>query len=258
MNRIDDSTEEMEISPLALAKNQRSHILFVLSNSLSGENSDFLDWYKDDCLHAVAKLEMVVSAQHFEQHEVDITMGNFPPPEFQYLGMYELSLDGADEAKDIIRKIMDSHKMAKKAGPPATWLYYPIGEKVGRSAKTIDPMVTIAFANSIPGSEAEFREWYCTRHIRHALNITGFASGQCFELTNFQKPGSANAIYNTIALYEQEGTPQEFLEFVESLPEERAVELTKILKFPTLDTTRFGECFYRPITEKLSFNNESY
>ena len=256
MNSIDYTIEEMEASPLALSKKHRSHILFVLSNSLSEKNSDFLDWYKGDYLQAMAKLDMVVSAQHFEQHEVDVTMGNYPPPEFQYLGMYELSLDGADEAKDIIRKITDSHKMEKMSYPPATWLYYPICEKVGRSAKAISPMVTIAFANSTPGSEAEFREWYCTRHIRHALNLTGFASGQCFELTNFQKPGSANPTYNTIALYEQEGTPQEFLNFLASLPEDRAVELTKILKFPTLDATRFGECFYRPITEKIPSNNE--
>jgi hypothetical protein len=228
--------------PLALLRRQRSHVLLVLGSPRMGYERAFLAWYCGEYRDALALISGVLSAAHYEQHEVDITQGGFSPLPFRYLGIYELSLDGASEGQQIIERVVSLHAQQPAALPPATWLYYPLGAKVGRSAKVQPAMVTVAFANSVPGEEAEFREWYATRHIRHALNIPVLVSGQCLERTQFQCPGAMECAFTMVALYEQEGTPEEMIESCKSLQ-------PSLFHFPTLDLSagRFAEWAYRPL-----------
>lgn len=229
---------------LDLLREQRSHVLFVLSHPSPGGEATFLSWYQGAYLRAVSGLEGVLSAQHYEQHEVDIAKGRLPRIPFQYLGLYELSIDGAQEAERVIDRVTALHEEQAAAQPPATWLHYPASEKVGRAPKKKPSMITLAFANGVPGQEAEFREWYATRHIRHALNVPALVSGQCLERTLFQKPGAMEAKFSTIALYEQEGTPEEMLEsFAELVPK-------GLFRFPMMDQTRFSEWVYRPLESR--------
>src|SRR5205823_5245553 len=123
--------------------------------------------------------EEVSSVRFYQQHEVDISGGQHPPLPLKYLGLYELCLDGAERARDVIRFVTGIHLEQPAACAPATWLYYPVSEKVGRPSDMERPMLTLAFANALPGRELEFREFYATRHIRHALNIPALVSGQC-------------------------------------------------------------------------------
>jgi hypothetical protein len=228
-------------SSLALLKRQRSHVIFVLSAAKEGNEEIFLRWFQGHSDHAMAVMSRVLSRQHFKRHEVDITMnlyGNLP---FPYLGIYEISVDGAEGAQDLIESI--SSLYVQNGGEhPATWLYYPASEKVGRAPRSLPTMIAVAFANGLPGREAEFREWYATRHIRHAMNIPAFVSGQCFKRTLFQMPGSMEANYDTIALYEVEGTPESIIEANASLPK-------GTLDFPSLDISRprFFEWVYVPL-----------
>jgi hypothetical protein len=229
-----------DVSPLALLAQQRSHMLFVLSNTRASSEQEFLTWYQGSYKLAVSELEGVLSVQHYEQHEVDITQGKYPPLPFRYLGLYELSVDGAEAAAGVIDRIHILHEEEAAAEEPATWLYYPVSEKVGRAPATSPSVLTLAFANATPGGEAEFREWYATRHIRHALKLPALTSGQCFERTQFQRPGAMEADFHTIAMYEQEGTPEELIAAFDSVPE-------GALDFPTLDLLRFAEWVYRPL-----------
>jgi hypothetical protein len=235
--------DQRELS-MALLRQQRSHVLFVLSNAKPGSESAFLDWYRgryrDDLIDAPGLLK----AQHYEQHEVDITLGRYGQRvPFRYLGIYELSVDGAEAASSLIDRITGLHQEQVSAEAPATWLYYPASEKVGRSPPPIGPsMLVIAFANGIPGQESEFREWYATRHIRHALNISVLVSGQCFQRTHFQQPGAMECLFDAIAAYEQVGTAEAFIESHASLPR-------GTMPFPMLDLSgsRFSEWLYRPV-----------
>ena len=226
--------------PLLLAGKQRSHVLFVLSDAVPGAEREFLHWYQGPLLQSVSRLSGVLSVRHYEQHELDVTQGRFARLPFLYLGVYDLSLDGAAAAGPLIDEIVYLHAQEPAAKPPATWLYYPACEKVGRAPRISPAMLTLAFANGIPGREAEFREWYATRHIRHALNIPVFVSGQCFERTLFQRPGTLPAEFSTIAVYEQEGEPQVIIDSFARLPEET-------LDFPSVDLERFAEWVYRPL-----------
>ncbi len=226
-------------SSLELLATQPSHVLFVLSNP-GADEAAFLEWYQGPYRDVVITIPGVLSVQHYQQHEVDVTRGQFGRPPFRYLGLYELSLDGAEAADRVIETIRLLHQQQVAAEAPATWLYYPASEKVGRSPEDLPSLLTIAFANGVPGEESQFREWYATRHIRHALNVPALVSGQCLERTVFQRPGAAEAAFSTIAVYEQVGSPELMIESFASIPK-------GTLEFPMLDTSRFAESVYRPL-----------
>jgi hypothetical protein len=235
-------SDREELPPLQILKRQRSHLLFVMTNAAAGKGNAFEDWYQGPYRDAVSCAGPIINVQHYRQHEVDITAGHHPRPPFGYMGIYELSLDGAQAAEGVIEQITALHREDVVAQAPATWLYYPVGEKVGRSARRRPSLLTLAFANSLPGRDVEFREWYITRHIRHALNVPALVSGQCFERSQFQKPGSWEAAFSMIAVYEQEDTAESILESFATLPE-------STFAFPTLDgsRSRFAESVYRPL-----------
>lgn len=225
---------------LALARKQRSHMLFVLSGARAGREPAFLEWYRGEYLSTIRAAPNVLRARQYEQQEVDVTRGRYARPPLHYLGLLELSLDGAEQAESLIKSIEVLHHEHVDAESPATWLYYPSSEKIGLATSAAPSMLTIAFANGVPGQEAEFREWYATRHIRHALNIPALVSGQCFERAQFQRPGAHAAGYVTIAVYEQESPPEAILQSFASLPE-------GTLNFPMLDRSRFTEACYRAV-----------
>jgi len=237
-------SETNDLSALRLLDRQRSHVLFVLSEPESDSNSEFLTWYQGPYRGAVLGCAGVLGGRHYEQHDVDITQGRFPRLPFGYLGIYELSLDGSQGARELIERIAALHREESSARVPATWLYYPVCEKVGRTPSKTPSMLTIAFANARPGEEALFREWYATRHIRHALNIPALVSGQCFQRTQFQESGAYEALFDTIAVYEQEGPPESIIRSFASLP-------AGTLEFPSLDVDplRFSEWVYRPVRD---------
>jgi hypothetical protein len=224
---------------LDLLAEQRSHVLFVLSNSQPGSEREFRTWYLGIFQRTVLKLPGVLRGQPYEAHEVDVSGGKYPGLPYQYLGVYDVSVDGAPSANGILDHVRDLHDREVSAQPPAVWLYYPASERVGRSPVSRPSLITVAFVNFIPGREDEFREWYATRHIRHALQIPALVNGQCFVRTQFQSPGAMDADFSMIALYEQEGSPEEMRKSIETLP-------TGALDFPAMDLTRFAEWVYRP------------
>jgi hypothetical protein len=226
--------------PLQLLKAQRSHLLLLLSNPNTGTEGAFRSWYVGPCQQRILGLPGVLGGGSYEPDEVDVSGGKYPGLPFSYLGLYDLSVDGAQAALGVIESIREWHRLEPSAAPAAMWLYYPVGERVGRPAVVRPSLLTMAFANALPGQEAEFREWYVTRHIRHALNIPALVSGQCFERTQFQSPGAAAAEYSMIAIYEQEGTPQQMMMDLSAVP-------AGTLDFPAMDLSRFAEWVYRPL-----------
>jgi hypothetical protein len=225
---------------LALSRTQRSHLLFILSGAVAGQEAKFVEWYRGPFRRAMLDSAGVLALQLCEQHEVDISQGVYTPFALRYLAICELSLDGAQEGAGVIERINSLHRQQVACADPATWLYYPVSERVGRSPTQLPSLLTLAFANGLPGREAEFREWYVTRHIRHALNIPALVSGQCFQRTEFQQAGALPAAYDIIAMYEQEGTADSIMESLASLPK-------GALDFPAADWSRFTEWVYRPV-----------
>jgi hypothetical protein len=236
-------------TPLQLLPQQRSHVLLVQSEPERNSDESFLKWFQGAYRNAVVGVPRVLRVRHYKKHSFDITASKYPRLPFHYLGVYELSLDGAEEADDLLRTIETLHREEPTAGDPAMWLYYPACEKVGRSPTTTVPMLTLAFANGLPGREEEFREWYATRHIRHALKIPALVSGQVIERTQFQHAGSMEAKFSTVALYEQTGTPESILECFRTLPKDT-------LKFPAMDWSRFAEWVYEPLSELAAPSRE--
>lgn len=217
---------------------QRSHVLLVLGSARTGSESAFDAWYRDDFPAAVSSLPGVLGVGQYRHDVVDVTHDEFPRLPFDYLAILHLSVDGAEDADDVVSAVVAAHRDSGVAAPPAAWLYFPVSEK----AEAVDPRVAgliIAFANGIPGRENEFREWYATRHIRHALHIPALASGQLFERTQHQSAGAGHADYQVVAIYESRTTAEEFVR--------TAAEIEpSLLAFPALDLTRFRESSFVP------------
>jgi hypothetical protein len=222
-----------------MLRGQRSHLLLVLSDAKHGHEAPFRAWYGERFREDVAALDSVLGVWPLEQHSLDITGGHWPRPPKQYLCICELVLDGAEQAEPVIDRIADFHARYPAAQPPATWLYYPAGESVGRGHFET-PLVTVAFANAVEHQDAAFREWYVTRHIRHALLLPALVGGQCFERTAYQKSGSLSASYSAVAIYAQEGTPEVLVQDMAGVP-------SGALRFPSLDLQRFAECSYQAL-----------
>lgn len=232
-----DSNALTNLPSLAILVGQRSHILLVLANAKDGKDDEFSTWLQGPFTEKILARPEVISVRHACEDDVDVTGGAVPRLPFRFLSIHELSIDGAEEAENAIAEITALYKNSGCADRPATWLYFPVSERTGRSAADAQS-VTIAFANGVLGQENEFREWYATRHIRHALNISALANGQCFERTLFQRPGAYEANFQIIAIYEQTGLTKEIIEAFNSLPPEA-------IAFPTLDLSRFAEVSYR-------------
>lgn len=198
---------------------QRSHNLYVLSNAAPGRDGDFLTWLQGEQLQSVSALNKVLSAQNFVQHEKDISGGVSKRLGFKYLSVYELTLDGAEQASGVIEPIRQLHDSEASAGEVVTWLYYPASEKVGHDPENQLDFLVLAFGNAVSGKEALFREWYSTEHMRHALILPTMVSGQYFELSAYQQPTTSDPGYATLTVYEQEGTLDELLQGFTQLEE---------------------------------------
>lgn len=245
MTKTDNKKESQALTPLQISKYQRSHLMLVLCNSQRGQENQFSAWNINFLNKKIAEYNTVLNSKLLEKHDTDVTEGAYQNIPYQYLTIIELSIDGAQQAQGLADEIMRWHLEEPSADTPALWLYYPASEKVGRPASINHSMLTLAFANALPGTDSEFREWYCTRHIRHALNVPQIVSGQCFERTCYQPTGSTPIEYSMIAIYEQEGTPEEMIESFHKLPEE-------LLDFPSLDLVKFAEWVYRPVSANSS------
>ena len=225
--------------PIDLLSEQRSHVLLVFSNPRSGSDRQFREWYLSKHWRTVLALEGVLSGQQYEAHEVDISSGKYPRLPYTYLAIYDIAVDGAQEAGPIIDQIRALHERESSAQAPVTWLYFPSSERVGRAPLERPSLITAAFVNALPGREDELREWYATRHIRHVMQIPALASGQCFVRAQFQSPGALPASFSMIALYEQDGSPEDMRKSFETLP-------PGALDFPAMDLSCLAEWVYRP------------
>jgi len=185
---------------------QASHVLLIWSNVTSGREREFLDWYEGAYRRELLAHESVVALQHYERHEIDVTAGMYPPVPFRYLGVCWLSIDGGQAAAPLLERIASLHDKEASVSGGATWLYYPVSEKLGRSAHEQPATLLLALANALPRCEAEFQEWYSTRHLRHALVIPEIVSGQCIRRSSFQIPGALDVGFDTVAIYELEGS----------------------------------------------------
>lgn len=249
MKQRQQQFHEAQQCPVALANQQRTHNLYIFSNAKSDKDEAFRVWYLEECLQAIFRLDGVLSCQLFERQDYDISDGISIDCDFDFVTVCELGLDGAEQAAPTMDNIVKLFRAGRLAQEPALWLFYPVSEKVGRPPD-YSPFISLAFAAPVKGLEAEFREWYSTGHIRHALNIPTYVSSQRFELTEFQQPGAAAASYESLAVYEQEGCIDDI---VNGLGEAGLAGLGCLTpsKNSAMDLERFAEWVFYPLTEKL-------
>lgn len=237
------SLHTLHREPLTLLKYQRTHVLLIFTNATGDSEESFLSWYQYRYRAALLNRPEVLSLRHYRRHRVDVLQGRFPIIPYNYMGICEISVDGASAAQNLIDETAALHKASNVAEAPTTWLYYPVCEKVGSfdlEQGSTKALIAVAFANGYEGRETEFDEWYATRHIRHAMHVSAYANAQCFKRTQFQKTFGLEAIYSLIAIYELNREPEDIIRSFQALPIET-------FSFPSLDVSRFSEVVYQEV-----------
>ena len=106
-------------------------------------------------------MDRVLAAKYYKQEALKFN-DVIKPVGSYYLGIYQLRLDGAEEAGELIGQINTIYQCEHGASDIDTWLYYPTSEKQGcNSSVSIpeSPYIVVAFASAVKGREAEFPEW---------------------------------------------------------------------------------------------------
>jgi len=230
----------MSAEAIAVLKDQRNLVIFVLSDAAPGKEKPFRDWFKGPFRSQIQKLPSVLRARVYEGDKVDITYGRFALPPKKFLAMIEISVGVPEESQTVLDQIASLHAGEGSATEPASWLYYPCSEKFGLERGDVPTTLTVHFANPVAGQEAEFREGFAVQLIRFAVYLPPLVSGQCFERTLFQKPGNLEPIYQTIGVYEQVGSSEDLVKSFKEPP-------SGLPKFDALDVTRFTESAYLPL-----------
>lgn len=78
----------------------------------------------------------------------------------------------------------------------------PLGPRIGGPASITDVALWIVLTNAAAGKDAEFNDWYDTRHLHDSLAIPGFVAGRRYRVTAAAGPDDARWSY--LALYEIE------------------------------------------------------
>ena len=230
----------------AMVKQQRSHTLLVFCKAVDGQAESFLNRFKQELLQGVLNIDKVIAGRHYQEHPLNLS-GDYKPIGYDCLGLYQLSLSCEKEASEVIHAINALYDSEPSAEAIATWLYYPVSEKVGCNPAITSPSteyITIAFANAVKGREAEFRQWYTTEHLRHALLVPALTSSQRFELASHQTPGAMASSYETIAIYEQDDTPENMLKGMATIDPAKVPEVWWSLSG---DLERFTEWAYQAL-----------
>ena len=228
----------METPQQRSANTQPSHTLLVFSAAAQKREDEFRRWLTRRAFQPLRAGDKMLSVRHYALHPMKISEA-YKPLGFSYLSLCRLCLDGAHDAAGLISDLRLRFEREACSGDIATWLFYPVGEKVGKSRDRDAPYITIAFSNPNPGCENEFREWYATQHIRHALMIPALLNGQVFEATQFQISSSSACDYTTMAIYEMGASPEALME---SIP---GIDAEKMAWSPAGDTEQFTECFFK-------------
>jgi hypothetical protein len=105
------------------------HLFVVLTDPVSGQDDAFNDWYTNEHLSDVLKLDDYVSAQRFryvEQSADDV-------PYRRYLAIYETETDDVPATQRRLREAVDTPAMpfspAIDRSRSIGWYYEPITEK---------------------------------------------------------------------------------------------------------------------------------
>ncbi|MDQ4117162.1 MAG: hypothetical protein M3235_09390 [Actinomycetota bacterium] len=107
--------------------------------------------------------------------------------------------------------------------------------------------VLVVLSNPTEGQDAEYNEWYTTKHLDEVVEIPGFVSAQRFRLTDAQLSGFQASSHRYLALYEIEGDVEPALEALHS-----RVASGEIALPGAIDAASIAPWAFTPITDRTS------
>ena len=195
---------------------------------------------------SVLKLAGVLRGQQYEAHEVDISGGKYPGLPYQYFGYIRRLLSMARRAPArILDRIKDLHASRAQRSTARGLALLP-RQRTRRpvcGSATLAPHGRICKLPFPVGKTSSVSGMPRAIFVMHC-RFPALVSGQCFARTEFQSPGAMSADFSMIAVYEQEGSPEEMRRSFETLP-------AGALDFPAMDLKNFAEWVYRPCAPQI-------
>lgn len=109
------------------------HMLVVLSNCVEGRDDEFNDWYTNQHLADVLKVEGFVAAQRFRLSDAQL---EGEKPAYRYFAIYELESDDLERvAKALLAaSFTEAMPVSETLDLERTdaWIFTPISERVTR------------------------------------------------------------------------------------------------------------------------------
>jgi hypothetical protein len=113
---------------------KRRYVFVVLTNPVEGREDDYNDWYTNQHLPDLLRIDGFISAQRFELTEVQ-RLTQFPHP-YKYAAFYEIETDDLQATCDLMGKHAESGLM-----PSTDAIAH---ERIGSIYEQITPLVTRA------------------------------------------------------------------------------------------------------------------
>ena len=102
------------------------HILVVLSNPVEGKDDEYNDWYTNQHLGDVTRIDGYVSASRYKLSEAQLSGGQLP---YGYLAIYEVE---TEDLPATAKKLTGTEMYISPALDIATttaWFYSPLSEQ---------------------------------------------------------------------------------------------------------------------------------
>ncbi|MFE6861846.1 hypothetical protein [Nocardia sp. NPDC057668] len=69
----------------------------------------------------------------------------------------------------------------------------------------------LVFSNAVTGRDAEFNDWYDTKHLADVTAVPGVTGGARYEIAATDIPGQPSPAHRYLAVYELDGEPETVL-----------------------------------------------
>jgi hypothetical protein len=153
----------------------------VFTNPVAGREDEYNDWYSNTHLAEVVGVPGFAAVQRFRIENV----GRIAPAH-DYLAIYEMTAETPEAAAADLNTLMSADltlsDAARSDDAEASVFELCSDETNPAAVKPPGGYIFMAMANSVPGREAEHKEWYA-QHVKDLAAIPGFTGAQRMTLT---------------------------------------------------------------------------
>jgi|HigsolmetaAR201D_1030396.scaffolds.fasta_scaffold09335_1 hypothetical protein len=182
---------------------KQTYRYFVFSNPTAGQEEEYNRWYEHQHIGDVLSAKDFVEARRYIYAEDQLFVRPDIPQMPRYLVVYTIVTDDIDAVmEDVAERIRTgktvpspsydrstSQSMLYRDTPHAFVNPSPVDPAPASAGSQKQDYLHFVFTAAVPGREAEFDDWYVTKHLHEAGSSPGFYASRRLELA---RPSRAN------------------------------------------------------------------